>query len=184
MLNVQESLQNMAAWTLQMNVGQPSIYHATVAHIFSDWNLQFGPRTKSSFLATSLYKKVIFTKNWVTRSCRSQRRYVHSKPLAGRSDVVFWCISHALSEDQEITYVLIHCKTILWSFKTCMMTQHCVRQAEWVAWPMPSPSQISSHVISWRKFRDQVRLQVREEKMRRVFILGDLHLIADLLVLD
>ena len=27
-------------------------------------------RTKSSFLATSLYKKVIFTKNWVTRSCR------------------------------------------------------------------------------------------------------------------
>ena len=43
-------------------------------------------RTKSSFLATSLYKKVIFTKNWVTRSCRSddmhistnKNKYLHS----------------------------------------------------------------------------------------------------------
>ena len=31
--------------------------------IFSDWNLQFGQDK-------SLYKKVIFTKYWVTRSCR------------------------------------------------------------------------------------------------------------------
>ena len=30
---------------------------------------------KSSFLATSLYKKVIFTKNWVTRSCHPHWRY-------------------------------------------------------------------------------------------------------------
>ena len=50
-------------------MGQPSIYHATVALSFQIeiCNLD---RTKSSFLATSLYKKVIFTKNWVTRSCR------------------------------------------------------------------------------------------------------------------
>ena len=50
-------------------MGQPSIYHATVALSFQIeiCNLD---RTKSSFLATSLYKKVIITKNWVTRSCR------------------------------------------------------------------------------------------------------------------
>ena len=51
-------------------MGQPSIYHATVALSFQIeiCNLD---RTKSSILATSLYKKVIFTKNWVTRSCRA-----------------------------------------------------------------------------------------------------------------
>ena len=50
-------------------MGQPSIYHATVSLSFQIeiCNLD---RTKSSFLATSLYKKVIFTKNLVTRSCR------------------------------------------------------------------------------------------------------------------
>ena len=50
-------------------MGQPSIYHATVALSFQIeiCNLD---RTKYSFLATSWYKKVIFTKNWVTRSCR------------------------------------------------------------------------------------------------------------------
>ena len=44
-------------------MGQPSIYHATVALSFQIeiCNLD---RTKSSFLATSLYKKVIFSKNW------------------------------------------------------------------------------------------------------------------------
>ena len=62
-------------------MGQPSTYHATVALSFQIeiCNLD---RTKSSFssfplfhmnlnnkLATSLYKKVIFTKNLVTRSC-------------------------------------------------------------------------------------------------------------------
>ena len=48
-------------------MGQPSLYHATVALSFriEIWNLD---KTKSSFLATSLYKKVIFTKNLVTRS--------------------------------------------------------------------------------------------------------------------
>ena len=42
-------------------MGQPSIYHATVALSFQIeiCNLD---RTKSSFLATSLYKKVIITK--------------------------------------------------------------------------------------------------------------------------
>ena len=50
-------------------MGQPSIYHAIVALSFQIeiCNLD---RTKSSYLATSLYRKVIFTKNWVTRSCR------------------------------------------------------------------------------------------------------------------
>ena len=50
-------------------MGQPSIYHATVALSFQIeiCNLD---RTKFSVLATSLYKKFIFTKNWVTRSCR------------------------------------------------------------------------------------------------------------------
>ena len=50
-------------------MGQPSFYHATVALSFQIeiCNLD---STKSSFLATSLYKKVIFTKNWVTMSCR------------------------------------------------------------------------------------------------------------------
>ena len=50
-------------------MGQPSIYHATVALSFQIeiCNLD---RTNSSFLATSLYEKVIFTKNLVTRSCR------------------------------------------------------------------------------------------------------------------
>ena len=49
-------------------MGQPLFYHATVALSFQIeiCNLD---RTKSSCLATSLYKKVIFTKNWVTRSC-------------------------------------------------------------------------------------------------------------------
>ena len=52
--------KNMAALTLEW-MGQPSIYHATVALSFQIeiCNLD---RTKSSFLATSLYKKVIFTK--------------------------------------------------------------------------------------------------------------------------
>ena len=46
-----------------------TIYHATAALSFQIeiCNLD---RTKSSFLFTSLYKNVIFTKNWVTRSCR------------------------------------------------------------------------------------------------------------------
>ena len=62
--------------------GQPSFYHATVALSLQIeiYNLD---RTKSSFLyCTSLYKKVIFTKNWVTRSyhptnkmCISGRNY-------------------------------------------------------------------------------------------------------------
>ena len=47
-------------------MGQPSFYHATVALSFQIeiCNLD---RTKSSVLATSLYKNIIFTKNWVTR---------------------------------------------------------------------------------------------------------------------
>ena len=59
-------------------MGQPSIYHATVALSFQIeiCNLD---RTKSSFLATSLYKKVIFTKNWVTRSCRPSDDMRHMK---------------------------------------------------------------------------------------------------------
>ena len=63
-------------------MGQPSIYHATVALSFQIeiCNLD---RTISSFLATSLYKKVIFTKNWVTRSCRP-------------SDVMHWHVSGQL----------------------------------------------------------------------------------------
>ena len=58
-------------------MGQPSIYHATVALSFQIeiCNLD---RTKSSFLATSLHKKVIFTKTWVTRSCRPSDDMLHS----------------------------------------------------------------------------------------------------------
>ena len=58
---------NMAALTLWW-MGQPPFYHATVALSFQIeiCNLD---RTKRRFLATSLYKKVISTKNWVTRSC-------------------------------------------------------------------------------------------------------------------
>ena len=58
----------MAALTLEW-MGQPSFYHATVALSFQIeiCNLD---RTKFSFLATSLYQKVIFNKNWVTRFCR------------------------------------------------------------------------------------------------------------------
>ena len=51
-------------------MGQPSIYHATVALSFQIEICKLD-RTKSSVLdSTSLYKKVIFTKNWVTMSCR------------------------------------------------------------------------------------------------------------------
>ena len=55
-------------------MGQPSFYHATVALSFQIeiCNLD---KTKSSFLATSLYKNVIFTKNWVTRSCHPSDEY-------------------------------------------------------------------------------------------------------------
>ena len=56
-------------------MGQSSFYHATVALSFQIeiCNLD---RTKSSFLATSLYKKVIFTKNWVTMSCHPTDEYM------------------------------------------------------------------------------------------------------------
>ena len=60
--------KNMAALTLEW-MGQPSFYHATVALSFQI-EISNLDRTKSGFLATSLYKKVIFTKNWVTRFCR------------------------------------------------------------------------------------------------------------------
>ena len=62
----------MAALTLKWD--QPSIYHATVALSFQIeiCNLD---RTKSSFLATSLYKKVIFTKKLSYKVLSPQRQY-------------------------------------------------------------------------------------------------------------
>ena len=67
----------MAALTLQ-GMGQPSIYHATVSLSFQIeiCNLD---RTISSFLATSLYKKVIFTKNVSYKVLSPQRRYATIK---------------------------------------------------------------------------------------------------------
>ena len=47
-------------------------------------------RTKSSFLATSLYKKVIFTKNWVTRSCRPSD--YHSSTIQ-KKKILYWKVT-------------------------------------------------------------------------------------------
>ena len=57
-------------------MGQPSIYHATVALSFQIeiCNLDRTKKKKSSFLATSLYKKVIFTKKLSYKVLSPQRR--------------------------------------------------------------------------------------------------------------
>ena len=66
MLNVQESKKHGCFNTIMNGTAFFLPFHS--GSIFSNeiCNLD---RTKSSFLATSLYKKVIFTQNWVTRSC-------------------------------------------------------------------------------------------------------------------
>ena len=62
------------------------------------WNLD---RTKSSFLATSLYKKVIFTKNWVTRSCRPS------------DDIALWCFLKILNKMPQC-FVTCYNHNLLW----------------------------------------------------------------------
>ena len=53
-------------------------------------------KTKSSFLATSLYKKVIFTKNWVTRSCcPSDDMCFHTNYIYTYFVVLFSSLLHA-----------------------------------------------------------------------------------------
>ena len=65
-LNVKESQINGCLNSVTNGTAFFHLCHTTVALSFKIeiYNLD---RTKSSFLATSLYKKVTFTKNWVTR---------------------------------------------------------------------------------------------------------------------
>ena len=79
-------------------MGQPSFYHATVALSFQI-EIHNLDRTKSSFLATNLYKKVVFTKNWVTRSCHPTND-MEQEDLFGPGTITITTIA---------TYLLFHC---------------------------------------------------------------------------
>ena len=74
--------KNMATLALYW-MGQPSFYHATVALSFQIeiCNLD---RTKSSVLATSLYKKMILTNNWDTRSYQLVVSYSDNRNILER----------------------------------------------------------------------------------------------------
>ena len=69
MLNVQESRKKHGCFNTIMN-GTDLFLPCHSGSIFFSIKICNLDRTKSTFLATSLYKKVIFTKNWVT-TCRS-----------------------------------------------------------------------------------------------------------------
>ena len=86
--------KNMAALTLYW-MGQPSIYHATVALSFQIeiCNLD---RTKSSFLATSLYKRK-FHQKLSTRSCRPSDILVFTDwKCLMFSPLLFWRLKSAI----------------------------------------------------------------------------------------
>ena len=99
-LNVLESQkEKMAALTLSW-MGQPSFCHVTVALSFQIkiCNLD---RTKACFVATSLNKKYIFTRNWVTRLYHPTND-LHAKRLCFPSNLptqlyMLWCnYTHSL----------------------------------------------------------------------------------------
>ena len=77
-------------------MGQSSFYHATVA-LFLQIEICNLDRTKSSSLATSSYEKVIFAKNWVTRSLISPHRLLccptlaNWKQLTYHPNLSYWC---------------------------------------------------------------------------------------------
>ena len=91
-------------------MGQPSIYHATVALSFQIeiCNLD---RTKSSFLATSLYKKVIFIKHWVTRSCRPSDYVQMDWMWIDHHLLASQRVSAPLVSSQAICHVMMHLGT-------------------------------------------------------------------------
>ena len=84
-------------------MGQPSIYHATVALSFQIeiCNLD---RTKSSFLATSLYKKVI-KKKLSYKVLSSQRRKIFHRALCR------WVWLDSLVKKKPHTHTHTHART-------------------------------------------------------------------------
>ena len=85
--------KRMAALTLYW-MGQSSFCHATVALSFQTENWNFD-RTKCSLLATSVYKKVILSKNWVTRFYHPTDACVSSAPR------VWACVKKSKSQCQR-----------------------------------------------------------------------------------
>ena len=86
-------------------------------------------RTKSSFLATSLYKKVIFTKNWVTRSCHPtddiQNRqywytYISCEDLWKFVSKYFISKAYQCKNDMKVSKVL---KTKCMKYSTALLWQ-------------------------------------------------------------
>ena len=131
-----------------------------IGSIFSDWNQINLDMTKSSFLATSLYRKVTFTKNWFTR-------FYHPTDDMNKACCYNWvyqCLimsevgSYLTWSPVEYKWASIseRMKSFVWNENTTINSnKSCITQKYWIStisYPSASqPSPSLTHIIHYEE---------------------------------